>query len=155
MIKDRDWIFNSSSNVLFFWSHRCWWRMLKTKCVGDKSHHQYQELGTNITFWRIMWSGVWCWWQMLVPQNVFIDRKYVFSKTYWSLTSHSGILWSWWPIQMSPTCRKMSSTYFFLSTTSINGHQWWLITIKPPTSPSPIFYPLKRGRSHSSFTTFQ
>ena len=23
-------------SVVYSWSHRCWWRMLETKCVGDK-----------------------------------------------------------------------------------------------------------------------
>ena len=36
------------------WIHRCWWRMLETKCVGDKSSHQHQISAqhndvTNIT----------------------------------------------------------------------------------------------------------
>ena len=38
--------------------HRCWWRMLKTKCVGDKSRPQYQELGTN------------CWWPTFFVTNI-------------------------------------------------------------------------------------
>ena len=41
----------------------CWWQNLD---VGDKSHHQHRELGTNIK--------------------------------YQSPTSHSGVLWCWWPM---------------------------------------------------------
>ena len=42
--------------------HRCWWRMLETKCVGDKSRHQYRELSTNIKYQSpTPNSGILCW----------------------------------------------------------------------------------------------
>ena len=48
---------------------------------------------------------------------------------YQSPTSHSGVLWCWWPIGMLPTCTKMSSTYFFC-----RQHLKMVTIIKSPTS---------------------
>ena len=31
-----------------FWLHRCWWRMLETKCVGDK----FEMLLTDLIHWE-------------------------------------------------------------------------------------------------------
>ena len=52
----------------------CWWQ---DSNVGDKSRHQYRELGINIKYQSpTSHSGVlWCWWPMLVPQDLFKDGK--------------------------------------------------------------------------------
>ena len=38
---------------------------------------------------------------------------------YRSSTSHSGVFWYWWPIKMSPTCRKMSLSHQHNDVTNI------------------------------------
>ena len=68
---------------------------------------------------------------MKVPNDMFKDGEkfhwtwhqfefHVSNITYRSRTSHSGILWCWWLIGRSPTCRKMKPTYFFV----INILKW-------------------------------
>ena len=88
------------------WLHRCWWRMLETKYVGDKiwmlvtSHLVFC---TNIKYQSpTSRSGVlWWWWPMLVPRDLFKDGKihwiwhrvelYVSNITYQRATSYSAI----------------------------------------------------------------
>ena len=114
--------------------HRCRWRV----------RHQHQISVTDITFWRIMMlvtdvspSGFvyrylkvhWIWHQV---------EFHVYNITYRSPTWHSGIFWFWWPIEMSPTCRKMSSTSFFVTKILKYQHKVTNITMSE-TSLSPLF----------------
>ena len=96
----------------------CWWRDL------SRVRHQHQISVTKITFWRIMMLAT-----DVSPSGLFTDTKKLYwiwhqvefnvsNITYRSPTSHSSILWCWWPIGISPTCRKMSPTYFFVTNIS-------------------------------------
>ena len=39
---------DSTSNIRYQRLHRCWWRMLETKCVGDK----FEMLVTDLIHWK-------------------------------------------------------------------------------------------------------
>jgi len=111
----------------------CWWQVTSPT---SRVRHQHQISVTNITFCRIMMlvtdvspsGSVWRW-----QKNYWIWHLvefHVSNITYRSPTSHSGILWCWWPIGMSPTCRKMTPSYFFC-----HQHLKMVIITKSPTSP--------------------
>ena len=71
---------------------KCWWQVWDG---GEKSRHQYQELGTNIKYQSpTSHSGVlWCELPILVPQELLIDSKESFLNL---APSHSGMLVAEW-----------------------------------------------------------
>ena len=74
----------------------CWWQDLD---VGDKSHHQHRELGTNIKYQsRTSYSGIlWCLWPTEMSPTYFFCHQHL----KWSPSlSHQQRLS---PTSLSPT----------------------------------------------------
>ena len=65
------------SMLVIWFGYIIWTKFEQNLDVDDKSRHQHRELGINIRYQSpTSYSGVlWCWWPMLVPQDLFKDGK--------------------------------------------------------------------------------
>ena len=103
------------------------WKLLTRDTKFEVVNPASNPLISNHLKWNLDWFakliGLYrCWWRML-ETNCVGDRiwmlvtSHVTNIKYQSPTSHSGILGCWWPIGLSPTCRKYHQ-HTFLSPTS-------------------------------------
>ena len=92
----------------YIWLHRCWWRLLETKCVGDK----FEML--------VIDSG--CWWSIKYIAKITnitkkVDNIMILSPTS-EISHHHNVSY----ITMSPTSL---STIYFDPLFCAELNQWW------------------------------